>query len=216
MNQKYSNKKTVKSYLNDVNEFLQYLRKEDIKVFQTKENDIKRYIIMLKENGMSNHTIARKNSSLRTYFKFLRKQGVMVHNPFEDIRQPRLEKRQVSLTEEEKSKLYAVLEEEKNKRDELIFRFMMEDKIKPAEMIQMAAKDYQKQQGIMYSPKRAVVISEKTKAALAEYIEGKEEKEFLFTNQHGKPLSESGIYFVIKNYLKTAELSNIRPIDLLK
>ena len=71
------NEKTVKGYVKDIELFLHFLTHENIKLIQTKEIHIRQFNYSLKEKGYSEHTIARKNSALRLFFKFLRKQGAM-------------------------------------------------------------------------------------------------------------------------------------------
>jgi site-specific recombinase XerD len=211
---KYEQEKTINGYLNDLKLFDEYIEKENIKVAQIKETQIKRFLLFLAEKGYSNHSIARKLSALRLYFKHLRKEGIMLHNPMEDIKQPMTEKREVQLTDEEVKKMKELMRE--NERDFLLFLLVFDEKIKVSDVISIQVKDYQLQQGILYLMKRAISLSEETNHYLKTYIQNMQPEDMLMKNQKNKPLSESGAYFILKNYLKKINRNDVRPLDLSK
>lgn len=196
-------------------DFLDFVEKEGVKISQIKEMQIKRYQIALTEKEYSNHTIARKISALRLYFKHLRKEGVMVHNPMEDIKQPMLEKRENKLTEEEANRLKDMMKE--NERDLLLFCLIYNEKIKISDVITIKHQDYNQSQGILYLNKRALSIQNETKILIEGKIEKQQSDElFLVNSLKGKALTEPGAYFIIKEYLKKIDRSDLRPIDLIK
>jgi hypothetical protein len=39
---------------------------------------------------------------------------------------------------------------------------------------------------------------------------------YIFKSKNGKPLTESGAYYIIKNYINELNIENLRPIDLVK
>lgn len=214
--EKYKNEKTINGYIKDVEDFINYSKKEDIKIPKIKESDIKRYNIKLAKEGYSNHTIARKNSSLRLYFKFLRKTGFMIENPMEDIKQPTLQKKQIKVNEKIEEKIITVIKEEGNLRDMLLFHLLRREKIKLSEIIKLRVKDYNKNQGILYTQKKAIVTDEKTKELVNQIIVSKDSEEYILTNHRGKRLTEPGAYYLIKKYLREVNELQIRPIDLTK
>jgi len=214
LEKKYEQEKTINGYLNDLKIFDEYIEKEKIKVAQVKETQIKRFMLFLTEKGYSNHSIARKLSSLRLYFKYLRKEGVMLHNPMEDIKQPMTKKRQVILSKEEIIKIKDLMKE--NIRDLLLFSLVVDEKIKVSDVLLLQVKSYHIQQGILYLPKKAVSLSESTNQLIKMYIQGKEAEEMLLKNQHQKPLQEAGAYYILKKYLKEIDREDVRPFDLSK
>ena len=66
----------------------------------------------------------------------------------------------------------------------------------------------------MYLPKKAVLIHAKTKTLLDQIYET--ENDYFVFNQHGKPLTESGAYFVFKQYFEKINKPELRPIDVYK
>lgn len=197
--------------MKDIELFSSFLENEAVSVAKVKETHIKKFNLHLHEMGYSNHTIARKNSSLRLYLKFLRKEGVMVHNPMEEIKQPKLSVREVTFTEED---FMAICAEETPLRDRLMVSLAYLDKVKVRDMLQLKKEQYEKHQGILYLPKKAVLVHPKTKALLDVFYE--EENDYFISNQHGKPLTESGAYFVFKQYFDHIGKPELRPIDVYK
>lgn len=199
--------------MKDVELFTNFVDKEGLRVVNLKETHIKKFNLHLNELGYSNHTIARKNSSLRIYFKYMRKEGFMVGNPMEDIKQPNLPKRENGLTAED----FRLMEEKAENgatRDLILLSLAYYDKVKISEIIKLKREAFEKQQGILYLEKKAVILNNKTKNLL-ENAKGDEEG-YLVVNQHNKPLSESGAYFILKNYFDGIGKPELRPVDLYR
>lgn len=207
---------TIKSYIKDVEEFRNYIDSQHLKLNDIKEIHVRKYILLLKEKGVTNHTIARKQSSMRKYFKFLRNEHVMVHNPIENIKQPKLEARRSSISEEDLEKMINKIKA--NPRDHLLIRLLCYEKLKLSSVLTLRNQDYKKDQGMLYlGSKKMVVLKDETQTAMEALLMNNEETSFyLFRNQHGKRLSQNGAYYVIKKWLKSIERNDLRPIDLYK
>ena len=63
--------------------------------------EVRRFVVQLAERGVSKRTIARKLSCLRSFFRFLCREGIIDHNPAEPVPTPRLEKRLPSFLDEQ-------------------------------------------------------------------------------------------------------------------
>lgn len=205
------NEKTIRAYVKDVESFLTYIKEEEIQIGQIKEIHVKKYNLFLAENQYSNHTIARKSSALRLFFKYLRKQGIMQGNPMEDIKQPQLLQRESKISEDEQQQLEEIIE---SPRDKLLFRLLLHEGLRISEVLSCAKKHYHHAQGIIYLPNRAVTLSEGTKK-MVESIKGDEET-LLICGAKNKALTESGIYFILKRYFREVNRPDLRPIDLIK
>jgi len=96
---------TVRSYAGDLAQFGRFLAGDD-----SAENapegellshliravtpiDLRRYLARLRAADYSRATVARKLATLRSFYKFLAREGVMERNPVKVIRTPRQEKR---------------------------------------------------------------------------------------------------------------------------
>ncbi|PGK51617.1 hypothetical protein CN918_27885 [Priestia megaterium] len=178
-----------------------------------KERHIKNYIMTIKNEGVSDHSIARRCSAMRLFLKYLRKQGIMVHNPMEDIKQPQLIKREVQLSEHERMLLAEKMRADA--RDYLMYLMLVDEKIKVSEITKIQWKDVNEQSSIIYLPKRAVSLKDNTLEQLKIVSEEKNDGP-IFKNRHGKPLSVNGAHFILKGYLKQVNREDIRPNDLTK
>lgn len=211
--QTYS-EKVAKGYIKDFLDFDMFLKEKELEPEKTTETDIREYIHWLREKEYTNQTISKKLSLLRKYFKWLRKNNKMLHNPMDDIQQPKIIEEKREVTDEERETIKTMVKESKSIRDQVIFGLLMDEGVKPNEMIKITYKDCDLEKRMVYLEKRAVAINEETASHINKMKEVNEEG-FLLTNQHGHPLKESGIYFVIKNYLAEMNDTSIKPMNLI-
>ena len=88
--EKKLSKNTKEAYLNDLEEFCNYLNNPSIKSINT--DDIRDYINHLAEEKQKDKTIARKIVSIKTFFEYLIKNNIIDNNPSEKISSPKLKK----------------------------------------------------------------------------------------------------------------------------
>ncbi|GIV40958.1 MAG: integrase [Vicingaceae bacterium] len=85
---------TVDSYRNDLYQFLDYLQIYDIRHWKQVDHLIIRsWIAESIEKGLKKTTVNRKISSLKSFFKYLRKNNIIEHNPCLKIKQIKKPKR---------------------------------------------------------------------------------------------------------------------------
>jgi len=86
---------TRDAYARDIGEFASFLRREGGEGASLAAVDhltIRRYLA-LRYRELAKSSIARKRAALRTFYRWLQKQGVITSNPAELVASPRLEKR---------------------------------------------------------------------------------------------------------------------------
>ncbi|WP_456363756.1 tyrosine-type recombinase/integrase [Priestia aryabhattai] len=212
---KEHSEKVAKGYIKDYLDFIDFVNEKQLIPQQATETDIREYIHWLRENNCANSTITKKISLLRKYFKWLRKNGEMIHNPMDDIQQPKSMEQKREVTEQEIEFIWNSVTEKRIIRDQIIFGLLMNDGVKPNEMIRITYKDCDLDKRIVYVENKAITISEDTAKCILE-LKNKNSEGFLLTNQHGHPLKESGIYFVINEYLSALNDVTIKPKNLMK
>ena len=87
---------TVRAYGEDLEQFRSYLRRELGHEARPAEVDhllIRGFLAALHERGLKKVSAARKLASLRTFFRFLCREGVLDRNPARALLSPRLEQR---------------------------------------------------------------------------------------------------------------------------
>ncbi|WP_144392617.1 tyrosine recombinase XerC [Pleionea sediminis] len=85
--------KTVASYQRAINQFLSYLKKQNIiNCDQVSVFWVRRYLAEMHYSKLKSRSIAQKISSLRNWFQFLAQKNIVPANPFNGIKTPKLEK----------------------------------------------------------------------------------------------------------------------------
>ena len=93
---------TVRSYLNDLDQFDNYLRLQNQSgnPDDLTSHDVRSWIVSLIGDGYSPSSIHRKISSLRVFYRFLRKEGLATGDPLEKVVLPKTGKRLPAFVEE--------------------------------------------------------------------------------------------------------------------
>ena len=80
---------TVYAYVTDVNLYIKYLNSKDIYLDETDNTTVKNYIDHLLEEGKSERSISRIVISLRSFYNYLVREGIVIKNYFRDISNPK-------------------------------------------------------------------------------------------------------------------------------
>ena len=89
-NERNFSQKTIQSYLTDVNQFFLFNK---VKPSDIRSNDIRGWIISLKESGLESVSINRKISSIRSYFKLCKRESWINQDPSQKIKLLAVKKR---------------------------------------------------------------------------------------------------------------------------
>jgi tyrosine recombinase XerC len=96
-NEKNYSDNTVISYKNDLIQLLNYIKDQKIleveNVQYIDRNIIRKYIVYLKKNNYSARSISRKISTIRSFFKFLSREGIVKINPTINLITPKIDKK---------------------------------------------------------------------------------------------------------------------------
>ena len=86
---------TLSGYIRDLGFFVEFQldRKQCFDPLTVDRMDLRRYVAQLHRSGLKPATIARKMSAVRTYFRFLIRNGHLDADPTGELRTPRLPKR---------------------------------------------------------------------------------------------------------------------------
>lgn len=83
---------TIKSYAEDLlalREYLEDLLKQPPRVVSITTLDLRDYVAAVNEAGYAKSSIARRLASMRTFFRFAQREGLIDHNPATPLRNPR-------------------------------------------------------------------------------------------------------------------------------
>ena len=90
---------TCRSYTVDLAQFFRFLGHRRLGALTPL--DVRRFVAHLSTSQRSRRTIARKLSCLRSFFRFLCREGTLDHNPAQAVPTPRLERRLPSFLDEQ-------------------------------------------------------------------------------------------------------------------
>lgn len=145
--EKRFSKHTITAYRNDICQFSDYIE-ETFEVLNEKEVSrqmIRSWIAALVENKQAAKTIKRKISALKSYYKFLLKNGKVLQNPLQHIITPKIEKKLPVFVEEEKMKtlfdLDVFSEDFFGQRDRFVVECLYQTGMRLSEIIQIKEKD---------------------------------------------------------------------------
>lgn len=85
---------TVRSYLNDLDQFNLFLSSQELPEDPTEvtSNDIRAWIVSMLDNSYTTVSVHRKISCLRVFYRYLRKEGIMTSDPLEKVVLPKRKK----------------------------------------------------------------------------------------------------------------------------
>ena len=80
---------TITAYKKDLEDYFAYLKEPDIDELRADHLVIRRYMAHLRDMGISKNSMARKMSSLRSYYRFLIREGLLEDNPLALVSSPK-------------------------------------------------------------------------------------------------------------------------------
>lgn len=210
---------TIESYSRDLQQFLEYLKNQNLDYRKVKRTNIISYILYLQKEGKATSSILRSLATLRAFYKQNIIKGVMEQDPTIDIEAPKVEKKLPEiLTIDEVETLLAMPNEgePKGARDKAMLEILYATGIRVTELINLNIDDVNLLLGYVKcngSKERIVPIGKLAIEALTNYVEKyrytflKNEKEVaLFLNHRGERLTRQGFWKVIKYYAKLANI----------
>ena len=208
---------TITAYRNDLVEFKNYCRQQ----FQLEEinqvsyNLIRSWIVSLVESGVSNRSVNRKIASLKAYYKFLLRVGILTINPLAKHKALKTSKKiEIPFSEIEMENVISQIPFEDNfegKRDKLIIELLYTTGIRRAELIGLRVKDVDYQAGTIKvlgkrNKERIIPLLETTKELFLEYnlersrLKAIGDEAYVFLSGKGNKMYETLVYRIINKY----------------
>jgi integrase/recombinase XerC len=219
--EKNYSKLTVQAYKADLNAFKAFVaetfEQEDVKTVNYAQ--IRSWIVVLVESGITNRSINRKISSLNTYFKFLVKIEVIHHNPLSKHKALKTSKKvQIPFSETEIANVLDVLNFDNSfegVRDRFIIELFYSTGIRRIELVNLKLKDVDTSNNTIKvlgkrDKERMIPLLCSVKKTLQEYLdkrrdlEGKKQDGYLFLTKKGTKVYETLVYRVINHYFSQA------------
>ncbi len=211
-NQKRFSNHTVIAYKKDLEQFFEFIELDGFKIDEITHHQIRSYIVFLSEENNENTTINRKLSTLKTFFKFLKANQVIVVNPMSKIQGLKTPKTIPNFVPEKQlwdETLFNQFDDEfENKRDELILELLYQTGIRLSELIHLTEKNISNQSIKVLGKRnkeRIIPISNSLLNKINQFIDLKQKleinSEFLITNKNQKKIAPKFVYNKVNYYL---------------
>lgn len=212
---------TLESYQRDIIQYKEYLSKNKIKYNIVGNKDIQSYLEYLKDLDKKPSTISRHLASLRLFYQYLMKNGIVKEEPTQGIQAPKIEKRAPSILSSQEVSL--LLEQPngqdlKSLRDKAMLELAYATGMRVTEIISLNINDIDLDASSVTckneNKQRIIPLGKISLQALKEYIITarpnmiKDDNETaLFVNVNGKRLTRQGFWKIIKFYKEQAHIS---------
>ena len=214
---------TQEAYRRDLARFAEYADVKGVAApLDITARTLREYVYHLKDLGLSPASIRRNVSAVRSYFRFLLGDGVIVRDPSERLETPkRWRELPDVLTVDEVQRLIGAptLDDAMVFRDRALLELAYGAGLRVSEWITLGVRDLLLEDGLVRvfgkgSKERLVPIGRSAIGAVAIYLreqrpklEKGEGKGILFLNARGRPLTRMGAWKILRGYVERAEIT---------
>lgn len=220
-NEKKLSNNTLQSYNRDINQYKEYLEKNNINYLKVDNEQINTYMKYLQDIGKKTSTISRNLASIRSFYQYLIRIKKIKHDPTENIQSPKVEKRVPSVLTSQEVELLLDQPKDvdlKGTRDKAMLEVAYATGMRVTEIISLNVEDVHIEEGYVTcknaGKQRNIPLGSISIKALKEYIDEarpimiKDENETaLFVNVNGKRLTRQGFWKIVKFYKEQAHIT---------
>ncbi|GIW63416.1 MAG: tyrosine recombinase XerC [Patescibacteria group bacterium] len=211
---------TIIAYKKDLEQFIGFLTKKEIEdVREVKKTHIEEFINELINNNYTKKSASRKLNSIRTFFKFLKNEGIITYNPALDVAHPKQKinpPRILSKLEYMALRDYA----KKDTRTYAMVELILQTGLKIGELANIHLDDIKENTLIIKkygtTPEREIPLTEPAKKAIEEYLKVRPQTKdtHLFVTRKGTPLLIRNIRQIISRCFDDVGIENATVNDL--
>lgn len=230
LEKKYSSH-TLTAYQNDLISFRDFLETEfnQENLIEVHYNQIRSWIVSLVDLKISNRTINRKVSSLKSFYKFLQKTNQLAVNPLSKHKALKVDKKiQVPFNSKEINRVIEIVGNQSDftsTRNKLIVELFYSTGIRRAELINIKERNISFSKGTIKvlgkrNKERYVPLLKSVRHTLKEYLELKKEfaigLEELFITDKGNKIYETLVYRIINSYFSKVSSKEKKSPHILR
>ena len=221
---------TLKSYRTDLVAFLGFLERDyfehQVKPKQIDVHAVRAYLGALARAGLQRSSIARKLSAVRSFLRWLCREGILEKNPARLVSTPKLPKKLPShLTVDE---AFALVENPRaasdlSARDRCALELLYGSGLRAAEVTALKLDDIDTKESLVRvlgkgNKERLVPLSSKARTALADYLGARERllarsrgsrrgDPFVLLNYRGERLTTRGLALLLRRHVRELQLA---------
>ena len=219
IDKKYSNL-TIESYKNEILKYINFFKNQNQNLNNIKYDDIRNYLNYLKQEDISDRTLAHNVSVIKSFYKFLLIEKYIDINPSEFLELPKLKKQlPTTLSKEEVETLLDIdLKDNYSYRNKAMLELMYATGLRVSELVNLRINDidfdncYVRTMG-KGSKERIIPINDYSIYYIKKYIlEFRNQMmktdyhDYIFVNNHGKVMTRQGFFKIIKALAKQKQI----------
>lgn len=217
---------TLEAYRSDLAQFGRFLAERKLRACEAQREALSDYLAELstpseERPAVSPATLQRKAACLRSFYRYLRREGLIEHDPTADLRGPPRSRRLPKvLSRDEISKLLAQPRgtDPLALRDRALLELMYACGLRISEAVGLLVGDVDLEEGTLIargkgSKERIVPVGRQALAAVDVYrrrgrpaLVGLSSESHLFVNHRGRGLTRQGLHRIIAQHARTAGL----------
>ena len=226
--QKNYSKYTLINYQKDIETFYVFLREKNIKnIKKIDYKTLRNYLEYLYEKKYTSSSINRHISSLKSYFKYLKRENIIDNNPallLSTVKKEKKLPKTINTNDIETILLLPDISTPLGARDSAILEMFYSTGIRVSELVKIKISDVELSENRIKidgkgNKERYVLYGDIIKEKMLKYVKDGRKKllkekqsKYLFLNKNGDKLTERGVRVIIDNILKKAgEKNHISP-----
>ncbi|HEY7892148.1 MAG TPA: site-specific tyrosine recombinase XerD [Solirubrobacteraceae bacterium] len=217
---------TLAAYRSDLLQFASFMADRGRDVLEASHSDLAAFLAKLASGGedgrsVSAATLGRKVACLRSFYRHLRREELIGHDPAADLRGPRKTQRLPKVLS--RDEVMRLLEQPSGTdpgalRDRALVELMYACGLRASEAVDLDVADIDLEEGLLRargkgSKERLVPVGRHALAAVDTYLRrgrpllvGNQAHSRLFVNRRGGALTRQGLYKIIQGYARRAGL----------
>jgi integrase/recombinase XerD len=218
---------TLEAYRSDLQQFGEFLTRRSLSPVDLAPGQLAEFITELAEGRDGRHTCApatlqRKVACLRSFYRYLRREQLIDHDPARELRAPRLPARLPHVLS--RDEVLRLLSQPRGNsptaiRDRALLETMYACGLRASEAIGLELADLDLELGMLRtrgkgSKERLVPVGSQAIDRLRTYLElarpklvGLTDETHVFVNRRGGPLSRQGLYKIVQRHARSAGLA---------
>lgn len=217
---------TITNYMVDLDVFKDFLGDKEIETVD--HLSLRRFLAELRAKNYAKRTVARKLASLRSFFRFLFREGHIKKNPITAVLTPKLDKKLPLFLDTARIDRLLSTPTDRNiagLRDRALLETLYSTGIRVSELVGLDLGDIDFISGVIKvlgkgSKERIVPIGEPALGAIRKYIDKRmgyktEDKDAVFLNKSGGRLTDRSVRRALDKHIKTCGIiEKISPHSL--
>lgn len=213
---------SIEAYLSDIRQVILFLEEREIRIEDIRPDHLQSYLeLKVDKEKVSPRTESRTISSIKSFFKFLESDNIIIPNPSLVLISPKIRRKVPTiLTDKDVENIFKAVEMYKpeGKRNRAIIAVLYHCGLRVSELINLKLTDINFNKNILRvsgERERTLHLNTSTKEEIKEYIQGyrnyldiqPEGENILFLNKRGTAISRVMIFNIIKHLTKRANIS---------